>query len=482
MFMAARAAQSNVQTVPSKLSQDAAPGIKARSTSPLDLSTCASFDKSHVTITINTPEVARHLKNAIREIDYSTASVVLAARLFGPPRVSLNWRDRCQLMRTLQRMPGLTHLTFQGTVMGQVLSCQLVSQSLPPTLESLTIHAGLILDDMEGIQKLATVLHQLPNLRKLKCHNFLNHVRNHSIENTSTEMDYRLLNPMIRAVAKGCPQLHTLELSCLASFVEWNEPLLSSDAIHLLLENCRELKSLQLTHLNLSDTEVETLAEHPSLRLAQLVVNANENTNKGLTRLIFGTCRIGSTISHLECMSHVKLTEELYEYLLWYTSPTRHPNCPLRHFQATLPLRLDPLLLQRKLRLQKLGLVRNFYNPTRSDAMACATVLSRVADDPTCLYMLLQQRPTLVSTQSCRDCHLTAGESRLHILVRALSSMSSSYLSFGGGVDWATAPHEASAVSPPRRGRNAARSVRPATFKTRLCAAMILIFWVTAVC
>ena len=80
--------------------------------------------------------------------------------------------------------------------------------------------------------------------------------------------------------------------------------------------------------------------------------------------------------------------------MLWYTSLHR-ANCPLRHFQATLPLRLDPTLLQRQLRLQNLELVAHFYAPQISTSIA-STVLSRVADDPTCLYRLLRERPTMI--------------------------------------------------------------------------------------
>lgn len=344
------------------------------------------------TIVIDTPQEASNLEEMINAEGSCKARVVLSAKLFGPPRVSLNWKDRCYLMTTLQRLPTLTQLVFQGTTMGQVISCDLLSRGLPPSLESLTVNAGLILDDAEGIKKLAKALRQLPHLRELRFLNFLNHVR---VAYPADVDSGRLLDPILTAVAEGCRSLCTLELSCLASFIEWQEPFLSATSLTKLFESCSALQQLELTHLNLSDVELEAIADHRSARLSRLVLNANENSSKGLARVIFGSCRIGSTISHLECINHVKLTEDMYDYLLWYTS-LRQANCPLRRFQATLPLRLDPSLLQRQLRLQNLELDSRYYAPQISATVASVT-LSRVADDPTCLYKLLRELPTIVS-------------------------------------------------------------------------------------
>jgi hypothetical protein len=198
--------------------------------------------------------------------------------------------------------------------------------------------------------------------------------------------------------------------------MEWNEPFLSTTSITALLEKCSSLTQLELTHLNLSDVELESIADHRSSRLSRLVLNANENSSRGLARIIFVSCRIGSTITHLACINHVKLTEDMYGYLLWYTS-LRHANCPLRHFQATLPLRLDPSLLQRQIRLQNLDLVTHYYAPHISATMA-SEVLSRVADDPTCLYRLLLERPAIILPGG-------SGPARpgLKLLARATSSL-----------------------------------------------------------
>ena len=386
-FMITRTATSNT-SIATDGTQEELNGPTSRPDGSQD-----SLDTEHKveTFLINTPQEARGLLQLVDSVDDAKTRLILAAGLFGPPRVSLDWKDRCNLMWTLQRTPRLTHITFQGTTMGQVLSCDLLSQGFPPTLESLKVNAGLILDDTEGISKLAKALRQLPHLRDLCFFNFLNHVR----VTTSVAADStKLMDPIVVALTEFCPNLRKLEFSCLASFMEWNEPFLSISALYRLLEKCSSLKHLELTHLNLGDGELGAISDHRSSRLSRLILNANENSAKGLARVILGSCRIGSSITHLECINHVKLTEDMYDYLLWYTS-LRHANCPLRHFQATLPLRLDHTLLQRQLRLQKLELVSHFYAPHISNSVA-STILSRVADDPTCIYRLLQERPTML--------------------------------------------------------------------------------------
>lgn len=383
--MAARTAVSNTSTV------NEYPALNPRN----GPSAMILIEDQAATFLVDTPEEARELWQMINTVDCSRIGVVLAARLFGTPRVSLDWKDRCNLMKTLQRIPRLIHITFQGTTMGQVLSCDLLSRAFPSTLESLVVNAGLILDNAEGVRKLAKSVGQLPNLRELRLLNFLNHVK---VTNSVQEDPSRFLDPILEALAECCPLLEKLELSCLASFDEWKEAFLSTKALITLFDNCSLLHHLELTHLNLGDMELEAIAKHRPSRLFRLVLNANENSVKGLARIVLDSCRIGSTISYLECISHVKLTEEVYDYLLWYTS-LRNSACPLRHFQATLPLRLDPTLLQRQLRLQNLELVSRYYAPDISN-FAASMVLSRVADDPTCLYQLLKSRPTIIDSRN----------------------------------------------------------------------------------
>lgn len=314
----------------------------------------------------------------------------LAQRLFGPPRISLSWKQRCHLFQLLSsnQLPNLTTITFHGTTMGQVISAELLSTGIPSSLCTLTMDAGLIFDQPSSVQKLANSLHQHAHLQQLQLYNFLNHVRPIQVPPTW------LLDPLLYALGT-CPNLTTVELACLASFLEWKVPLLSSQAIQFILTHTPHLKRLQWTNLGLTDSEFSTMAETiPQLSsLQQVIVNGNENTIVGLRRLILQCLSLGSTITHLEVMNHVKLTEDLYDYVLWYTEQY---SCPLQWFEVTFPLRIDPTLLRLQLRFHQLQLAQRYYSPLASTTIKLQ-VLGQVSNDPNCLFRLLQQQPNLLS-------------------------------------------------------------------------------------
>ena len=316
----------------------------------------------------------------------------LAQRLFGPPRISLSWKQRCHLFQLMgSKIPNLTSITIHGTTMGQVISAELLSTGIPSTLISLTMETGLIFDEPSSVQKLATALQHHSHLQHLQLYNFLNHVRPIQVPPTW------LLDPLLYALGT-CPQLQTLELACLASFLEWKVPLLSCHAIQFLLTHTPYLKKLQFTNLGLTDAEFSTLAERipPLSSLQQVLVNGNENTLLGLRRLVLQCLSLGSTITHLEVMNHVKLTEDLYDYIVWYTEQY---SCPLQWFEVTFPLRLDPSLLRLQLRLHQLPLAQKYYSPLATTTSQLQ-VLAQVSDDPNCLYRLLQQQPNLLQGRS----------------------------------------------------------------------------------
>lgn len=329
--------------------------------------------------------------------------VRLAQRLFGPPRISLSWKQRCHLFQLLKKLPNLASITIHGTTMGQVISAELLSTGIPSSLCSLTMDTGLIFDQPSSVEKLATALDHHPQLRQIQLYNFLNHVRPIQVPPTW------LLDPLLHALGT-CPHLHTVELACLASFLEWKVPLLSSSAIQFLMIHTPQLRRLQLTNLGLTDSEFITLAEtipllshstpssssSSSCSLQELIVNGNENTIVGLRRLILQCLSLGSTITHLEVMNHVKLTEDLYDYIVWYTE---RYTCPLQCFEVTFPLRIDPTILRLQLRLHQLQLASRFYSPLATTTSQLQ-VLGQISDDPNCLFRLLQQQPHLVLQRS----------------------------------------------------------------------------------
>lgn len=317
----------------------------------------------------------------------------LAQRLFGPPRISLSWKQRCHLFQLLQsgKIPNLASITIHGTTMGQVISAELLSTGIPSSLCSLTMETGLIFDEPSSVQQLAHALHRHPQLQNLQLYNFLNHVRPIQVP------PIWLLDPLLHALGT-CPQLQTLELACLASFLEWKVPLLSSPAIQFFLTHTPHLRKLQWTNLGLTDVEFITMAEAiPHLTsLQQVVVNGNENTIVGLRRLVLSCLSLGSTITHLEVMNHVKLSEDLYDYIVWYTEQY---SCPLQYFEVTFPLRIDPTLLRLQLRLHQLQLAQRYYSPNATTTTKLQ-VLGQVSDDPNCLFRLLQQQPNLIMGRS----------------------------------------------------------------------------------
>ncbi len=310
----------------------------------------------------------------------------LAQRLFGPPRISLSWKQRCHLFQLLAKFDTLTALTIQGTTMGQVISSELLSTGIPSSLCSLTIQVGLIFDQLTSVEKLATAIKDHPNLQEIRLHNFLNHVRPFQEPHT------RLLDSLVQSLST-CSKLKVVELSCLASFLEWRVPLISCNALqHLLSTPNTQIQRLQLTNLGLADQEFEIIAEIRPASLQQLILNANENTIVGLRRLLLKCLSIGSTITHLETMNHVKLTEDLYEYIVWYTE---RYTCPLQSLEVTFPLRIDPTVLRLQLRLHRLDLSSRFYSP-KATLSTKLQVLGQVSDDPNGIFRLLREQPSLM--------------------------------------------------------------------------------------
>lgn len=310
----------------------------------------------------------------------------LSQKLFGPPRISLSWKERCNLFHQLGKLDNLISLTLHGTTMGQVVSAELIALAIPPQLQVLRVEAGLIIDKVSSVCSLARAIHRHQSLRELYLMNFLNHVQ------PIYENEFALLDPVVRAAA-SVANLGVFELSSLASFMEWQTPLVSSKALASLLQRRKHLYRLELTNLGLKDAQFSIIAKQKNHRLREVFLNANENTINGMREIIYAFLCLGSKVSHLQVMNHVKLTEELFTYVVCYLE---RYYCPLREFYVTYPLRMDISPIQMYLRLHKLNLHRAYYSPNSATLSSCARVLAEVSDSPDCLYKLLKEKPQLM--------------------------------------------------------------------------------------
>jgi hypothetical protein len=380
----------------------------------------------NTTTTTTTKNKTRHGNHDREEEEEEELGIRLAQRLLGPPRISLSWKQRCDLFSLLGKFDHLTSITIQGTTMGQVISAELLSTAIPSRLQVLNVEAGMILDELSSISKLQTALTSHTTIREIRLLHFLNHVRAPVLVPQA-----RLLDPLVEALA-SCPQLQVLELSCLASFMEWKVPLVSSVALGKLLSPRQEedsagtifsqLHRLQLTNLRLEDAELETIASLRPPNLQEILLNGNENTRVGLRHILFGCLSIGSNVTRLEIMNHVKIPQDLYQYVVWYTE---RYHCPLQYLQVTFPLSIDRTQLQLHLRLHRLDLARRFYSPQTATVASSVQVLAEVSDDPNCLFRLLQEKPSLLCESWRRNkAELVHSQSWFHKVSSFHSSLS----------------------------------------------------------
>lgn len=317
----------------------------------------------------------------------SNYSIRISKRLFGTPSVSLVWKRRRRLLQDLGHLDRLTTLVIQGTMMGQVISAECLALAVSNQhLRVIQIDAGLIFDEVSSVCAMAEALNNHQHLREVRLTNFLNHVR--PIEESSIY----LLDPLVQALA-SIPTLRVLDLVCLATFVKWpKNNLISTSAMRSMLSSLAKLQRLNLTNLSLEDDQFEIIADTNTYRtdMKEMILNANENTQHGLRRIVDALDSMPSLI-RLEVANHVKLDTDTEAALLGHLQKYA---CRLQYFMCTYSIRQDRRRIDMYLQLHRLDLIHRYYPPTTSPE-GCVQVLSETNNNLDCLYSLLRENPNL---------------------------------------------------------------------------------------
>jgi hypothetical protein len=309
----------------------------------------------------------------------------LAQRLFGPPQWTLHWSHRRVLFQQLGKFDNLTTLIVHGTIMGQVIPGHALALSMSaPNLRVLRVEAGLILDSVTDVLEMAAAVLNHKHLVEFSLLQFLNHV---------IPVDSMfLMDPLLGALST-IPTLETIELRCLSSFMHWETSFVSSWSIKRLLTSSRALKRLELTNLGLGDEQMETISTTATSPLHELIVNANNNTKRGLTALLH---RVQPCWTELQVANSIKLSKEQYAIL------HSHLACfdnQLQDFCCTYPIGLEEH--QRRVNLQlslhRMNLNQRYYSPNATPEQR-VQVLAELTTGQTQLdhiYTLLREQPTI---------------------------------------------------------------------------------------
>jgi hypothetical protein len=323
------------------------------------------------------------------ELSSKGSCIRIAQRLFGPPSMSLTCMEQTtNSLSTVGELRTFHDLNIlKGTIMGQVFPAKTVAMAAgAPNLQILRIKSGLIFDSATSVYQLAAAVLDHEHLREIYLLQFLNHVRRLDGEFTPS-----LLDPLMYALSTIAP-LETVELSCLASFVAWKKPLLSTHCLSEFLSH-RHLLLFNLSNLGLEDEQFGAIVDTCQKSCPkELILNANDNTRYGLRKLM-DLLPLG--LVRLEAMNDAKMDAETFEILHGHLR--LHSN-QLQYFQCTNSISTQQryhTTIDMYLKLHRLDLEQRYYHPRLATPKECIQVLSEVDSNIDCLYTLLREKPSL---------------------------------------------------------------------------------------
>jgi hypothetical protein len=314
--------------------------------------------------------------------------VRISERFFGPPgSMSPSWKQRMTLMKRLGSLGDLEELVIEGTVMGQVIPGETLGLAIPSQLKRLQVDFGLILDDMYSVKMIARALNGHKHLTELKIFNFANHATNQGDHDA-------LLDPIVMALS-SIPTLQTVELSCLASFTQWDRSYIREESLAALF-SLPKLKRVNLTNLGLEDSHFSAISSNIGIKgpLQQLLLNGNYNSLRGLETMV-RLLETNRSLVILELENDVKMTDTVFDLL----RRNLEQNTVLHSFSCTYKVRSSHLsAIDCFLRMNRLGLREAFVDPMTTPAK-CVRILAQVNNDADCLLYLLREKPSICNLE-----------------------------------------------------------------------------------
>lgn len=315
----------------------------------------------------------------------------LAQRLFGPPQWTLRWSQRRELFQQLGNFENLTSLIVHGTIMGQVIPGHVLALSMfAPNLRILRVEAGLILDSVTYILDMAEAVLNHKHLVEFSLLQFLNHV-------IPAESSMYWMDPLLDALST-IPTLETIELRCLSSFMHWETSFLSSRALAQLLTSLDGLRKLELSNLGLGDEQMATISTAARSPLHELILNANDNTKRGLTAILH---KIQPCWTKLHIANNVKLSGE--QYMILHSHVACYDN-QLQDFCCTYPLAFEKeqQRVNLQLSLHRMHLVERYYSVQVTQEEKIQVVAEVTAAEGLQLdhiFTLIREQPTICDVE-----------------------------------------------------------------------------------
>jgi hypothetical protein len=342
-------------------------------------------------VTLNSADdvlVLEHCQSSIRRVE-------IFERFFGPGFISPSWKQRMALMRRLGTMDKLQELVIRGTIMGQVIPGETLGIAIGKGLISLTVHTGVILDDMGSVTTPARALRGHRHLEEVRILNFSNQV----LDAANQDDKKSLLDPLVMALTT-IPTLRILELTCMASYTPWDRSFLGECSISALLLNLPRLQCLNLTNLGLQDHHFARIVDllEPEHSMRELVLNCNRNSDHGMTSVL-NLLAMNRSLYRIEVVSGIPLSDSNFVLL----QRLLELNTTIKHFACTCQ-KVDHMAHPYHLQQQRvidffLGMNRKIERAAYLDPNAsledCVDTLSVVNAEVEFLLYLLKQKPHL---------------------------------------------------------------------------------------